>query len=84
MHQSRFTILSWNVCGLGDVDKCKHIFSEIIAIEPSVALLQETKLDFVLVPKLNSFLPRTLDQVVSLPAIGFDGGIFSVINPLTI
>ena len=64
--------MSWNVRGLGD--------TEILAIKPSIAFLQESKLDSIPVPKLNSFLPCTLDQVVSLPAIGSAGGIFSATN----
>lgn len=71
---------TWNVRGLGDDDKCKEILSELIMIRPSIALLQESKLQNIHVTKLHSFLPRFLDQSVSLPATGSVGGIFSAIN----
>jgi hypothetical protein len=80
MNQSKFSTLSWNVHGLGDVDKCKDILSKTLAINPSLALLQESKLETIPVQKLNSFLPRSLDQIASLPAISSACGIVSTVN----
>jgi hypothetical protein len=80
MNQSNFSVLSWNVRGLGDDDKCKDILSELFTIKPSVALLQESKLELLPVVKINSFLPRSLDQKAFLPAVGSAGGIISAVN----
>ena len=81
MSNAAFSICSWNVRGLGDQDKCTDILSELISINPHIALLQESKLETLPDQKLRSFMPRHLDQVFSLPDVGSAGGTISAVNP---
>ena len=75
MKNASYYIVSWNVRGLGDNDKCANVFSEINPLRPSIALLQETKLQTPDTIKLRSILPRFLDSNNHLDAIGSAGGI---------
>lgn len=49
------SIISWNVLGLGENDKCANIFSQRSAQRPTIALFQETKLLDPLVAEIRSF-----------------------------
>ena len=80
MSNTTLSICSWNVRGLGDVSKCADILSELISISPHCALLQESKLNEITEQKFRSFLPRSLDQKVFLPADGSAGGTVSAFN----
>ena len=80
MKNATYSIVSWNVRGLGDNDKCSNVFSEINLLRPSIALLQETKLQKPDTNKLRSILPRFLDSNNHLDAIGSAGGILSATN----
>ena len=80
MSNVTFSICSWNVRGLGDEAKCSDVLSELIMIKPHIALLQESKLETYSKPKLILFLPRHLDNVFSLPAVGTTGGTISAVS----
>lgn len=68
-----FKILSWNVRGLGDPSKCSSVLSTM-QTSPAIVLLQEMKLQDIDRAKSFSFLPRSLDQMVSLPSSSSAGG----------
>lgn len=80
MSNSVISLCSWNVRGLGDNKKCSDVLSEFLSINPHIALLQESKLQTIPDNKLPSFLPRSLDQIATLPAIGSAGGSISAAN----
>ena len=50
-------IVSWNVRGLGDSDKCKTIRDTLVSARLDVACIQETKLSRTDPTKARSFLP---------------------------
>lgn len=80
MKNESYSIVSWNVRGLGDNDKCANVFSEINQLRPSIALFQETKLLKPDTIKIRSILPRFLDSNNHLDAISSAGGILSATN----
>ena len=43
-HFRRLSVMSWNVRGLGDSEKCDVVRDAIASATPSVCCLQETKL----------------------------------------
>lgn len=55
-----FTILSWNVRGLGDPEKCNLVRDAIRSANPLIVCLQETKLQECNFFKASSFLPQNL------------------------
>lgn len=68
-------ILSWNVRGLGDDDKCTLVRDTITSCCPSVVRLQETKLASLTPFKMRSFLPvKFTDHAVTFSE-GTSGGI---------
>ena len=52
-----FVVVSWNVRGLGNPDKCAVVKDALVASTPSVICLQETKLSDLKCFKTHSFLP---------------------------
>ena len=50
-------IVSWNVRGLGDSDKCKTIRDTLVSARLDVACIQEMKLSRTDPTKAHSFLP---------------------------
>jgi endonuclease/exonuclease/phosphatase family metal-dependent hydrolase len=52
-----FSVLSWNVRGLGDLDKRKVVRDALASAAPSVICLQETKLQDVDTFTAHTFLP---------------------------
>jgi exonuclease III len=69
------TVLSWNVRGLGDPDKCTIVRNAISLASPSVACLQESKLCELNCFKARSFLPTRLPCFLCINAVGSRGGI---------
>jgi exonuclease III len=67
-------VCSWNVRGLGDVVKCGDILAELLASNPNLVLLQETKLSDISKRKMYSFLPRRLNSTIFSAANGSSGG----------
>ena len=52
-----FSIVSWNVRGLGDPDKCAIVKDALVSANPSIICLQETKLHHITQFQSRSFLP---------------------------
>jgi len=70
------SILSWNVCGLGDLDKCTIVRDALHAAAPSVACIQESKLQDISTFKAKTFLPIKLSNSFRYnSASGSRGGI---------
>lgn len=75
------SILSWNVRGLGDPEKCNVVRDAIASANPSIMCFQESKLHSFDLFKVKTFLPPQLAQShVSLCAIGSRGGLITAWN----
>ncbi|KAJ1261729.1 hypothetical protein BS78_09G053400, partial [Paspalum vaginatum] len=70
-----WSVLSWNVRGLGDPDKCTTVRDALCSSSPSFACIQESKLQELGSSKARGFLPRSLPDFLSLSASGTRGGI---------
>jgi len=76
-----FLVVSWNVRGLGDPDKCTVVKDALVASAPSVICLQETKLSDLSRFKAHSFLPpHFTDTIQFVRAAGSCGGILTAWN----
>jgi len=53
----QFLVMSWNVRGLGDSDKCNLVRNVLVDAKPSVICIQETKLATLDLFKAKTFLP---------------------------
>jgi exonuclease III len=75
------SILSWNVRGLGDPDKCSIVREAISSANPTIMCIQESKLHDVDRFKRKTFLPPQLTETyIVLPAIRSRGGIITAWN----
>lgn len=83
MNQERFnyTILSWNVRGLGLKEKFDAVRDTISISHPHIACLQESKLHSLDVAKCKAFLPAYLNAFTYAPADGARGGLVTAWNP---
>jgi exonuclease III len=78
----RFHVVSWNVRGLGDSDKCNVVRNVLSDAKPSFICIQESKLSEVNFFKAQSFLPRPLSSSSVLrPADGSRGGLITAWAP---
>ncbi|CAM0881391.1 unnamed protein product [Alopecurus aequalis] len=78
----KLALVSWNVRGLGDEDKCAVVSDNVLTARPSVLCLQETKLASVTPPpKLRSFLPPYLSEHAAVDASGSRGGVLTAWDP---
>jgi hypothetical protein len=61
MNQNRFvySIMSWNVRGLGRQDKCDAVRDAISISHPHIVCLEESKLNVIDSHKCKSFIPPT-------------------------
>jgi exonuclease III len=59
MHKS-ISLLSWNIRGLSQDDKCDDVLSELISAAPTIASLQETKLSYLSTVKARCWRSLTL------------------------
>ena len=77
-----FRIVSWNVRGLGDSDKCRIMRELFSNAKPNIFCIQESKLaDFSLF-KSQTFLPRHLSSsLVSVNVDGTRGGLITAWDP---
>jgi exonuclease III len=67
--------VSWNVRGLGDLDKCNIVRNATRDANYSVVCLQETKLERIDTFKAKTFLPPNLASTfVFKPVDGTRGG----------
>jgi exonuclease III len=77
-----FALISWKVRGLGDKDKCTIVHDTLDVVRPTIACLQESKLDDDIDPsKLRSFLPRNLSESRSVGASASCGGLITSWDP---
>ncbi|RCV36438.1 hypothetical protein SETIT_7G319000v2, partial [Setaria italica] len=72
-----FSLISWNVRGLGDTNKRSLVRDAISSSRPNFICLQETKLDNIDCLTVKSFLPAYLDAFQHLNAAGTRGGILT-------
>ncbi|GMI77258.1 hypothetical protein HRI_001395100 [Hibiscus trionum] len=75
-----FSILSWNVRGLGKKEKARAVRRLVGSKKPTVFFLQETKLS-----KFDPSMYRRLGcgnlmESIAVPAIGSSGGLFCAWN----
>jgi exonuclease III len=77
-----FALISWNVGGLGDRDKCTIVHDTLDVVRPTIACLEESKLDDDTYPsKLRSFLPRSLSKSHSVGTSATRGGLITAWDP---
>jgi len=76
-----FTVMSWNVRGLGDPEKCDLVRDAVTSAMPLICCLQETKLPDITTLKARCFLPTNLANSFKLiSAAGSRGGILTAWN----
>jgi hypothetical protein len=66
---------SWNVCVLGDEDKCHRVRDNVVSSLPSVMCIQDSKLARLDAAKARSFLPSAVSDFVVVDANGSSGGL---------
>ncbi|TVU02265.1 hypothetical protein EJB05_52261, partial [Eragrostis curvula] len=76
-----FNLVSWNVRGLGDDDKCKLVRDGLSSPSPAIICVQETKLNDVSRFKAASFLPHGFSDFSFVEATGTRGGLLTAWNP---
>jgi len=64
------SVLSWNVRGLGDADKCKTVRDLLLSLKLDIACLQETKLSVLDERRDRAFLPPNLSLFHCVDASG--------------
>ena len=64
------SVMSWNVRGLDDPDKCKVVRDSIQAAGPAVACLQESKLQDITNFKAKTFLTFKLSETFLSSTVG--------------
>ena len=72
---ANWSLVSWNVRGLGDADKCKIVRDTLLTAKLDVACLQESKLRSIPTHKCRSFLPPNLTDFHFAESVGSRGGI---------
>ncbi|CAO1939972.1 unnamed protein product [Urochloa humidicola] len=75
-----YALLSWNVRGLGDSDKCTTVRNSLSAARLDIVCLQETKLSSTSDAKSCSFLPPTLSNYACVDAAEARGGLITAWN----
>jgi exonuclease III len=78
-----FGVVSWNVCGLGDPDKCAIVKDALVSANPAVICLQETKLHHINHFQARSFLPPHFAHTLKFVCSGTRGGIRTAWNANT-
>ncbi|CAO2150038.1 unnamed protein product [Urochloa humidicola] len=76
------SILTWNVRGLGDKSKCSNVRLAFPTASPTIACLQETKLQAIDQFKAATFLPHRLASSFAFqPSVGASGGVLTAWDP---
>lgn len=75
------SVLSWNVQGMGDPDKCVLVRNSVLSMDPCLACLQETKLSHLNGIKRPAFLPPRLSDFATKDADGSHGGVVTAWDP---
>jgi len=79
-----FSVVSWNVRGLGDLDKCAIVKDAFVSAKPSVICLQETKLHHIDQFQAHSFLPPSFANTIQfVSSTGSRGRILTAWNAST-
>lgn len=73
----KLLITSWNVRGLGDVNKCRDVRSTLMPHHLHIICLQETKLSDISISKALSFLPPSLTNFTYKNSLGASGGLLT-------
>jgi exonuclease III len=73
MNVRNMSILCWNVCGLGDANKCAMVKDIIKEANASILCIQETKLSEMSFVKFNTIAPPRYTNYSMLPANGSRG-----------
>ena len=77
-----FNVVSWNVRGLSDSDKCKVVRNVFSDAKPSIICIQESKLALLNNFKSKTFLPQPFSSsYVYSPADGSRGGLITAWDP---
>ncbi|CAN6209153.1 unnamed protein product [Urochloa humidicola] len=79
-----YSLLTWNVRGLGDSDKCKSVRDVLLAAKLDIACLQETKLVGTDSSKARAFLPTSLSAFSCVDADGTRGGLITAWNACSV
>ncbi|TVU18766.1 hypothetical protein EJB05_34879, partial [Eragrostis curvula] len=74
-------VVSWNVRGLGESDKCTNVRDALSSLTPSILCIQETKLATLDRFKACTFLPAGFTSIERIDADGSRGGILTAWNP---
>ncbi|RCV17760.1 hypothetical protein SETIT_3G245600v2 [Setaria italica] len=69
-----FSLLSWNVQGLGDNDKCTTFRDTLTTARADIVYLQETKLRASDKLKARAFLPMSLNEFRCVDSADVRGG----------
>ena len=81
-HDRCFRIVSWNVRGLGDSDKCRIVRELFSDAKPNIVCIQESKLVDFSLSKAKTFLPRHLSSsLASVNIVGTCGGLITAWDP---
>ena len=75
-----YAVLSWNVRGLGDSDKCKTVRDTLVSSRADIICIQESKLHEVSPSKAREFLPTPLSDFQVVDADGLRGGLVTAWN----
>ncbi|CAN6300756.1 unnamed protein product [Urochloa humidicola] len=78
-----FSLVSWNVRGLSDCDKCRLVRDALSSARTDIACLQESKLSTTSAAKARSFLPPHLSDFHCVDATTTRGGIVTAWNART-
>jgi hypothetical protein len=70
-------VMSWNIWGLGDSDKCIVVRDALSLARPIIVCIQESKLRSINVFSSRSFLPRNVTNFESIHTDGSYGGIIT-------
>ena len=80
-NDSNIAIFNWNVRGLNSAVRREEVHKMLQAVKPSIACLQETKLQVIDDSLASDFLGSGLPSYTYLPAAGVCGGIALAWNP---
>lgn len=77
-------ILSWNVRGLGGLEKRRKVRFVVGSCDPDVVILHESKKEVVICCLVRWTLGMSLSEWTGIPSVGAVGGILLAWNPLSV
>lgn len=81
---SLMLVLTWNVHGLGGVEKKRLVKEAIKSCNPDVLVLQETEKEDMSCKLVRWILESDLSEWCVVPAVGTSGGILCTWNPSSV